>query len=438
MKIVVFTPGLKESAIGRMAALVTRELVARGHAVTVVRSEGGKRTSRPAHDFGCSAIAWTATLKVDKILADADAVIYHIGNSYEFHEGCLHWLALQRGLVCLHDFFLGHLFYGWAETRREEASGILESWYGRDLAQRFFSHPNGQSFIEDNRVNAPLTEWICSQASGVITHSQWGTDRVLASCSGPVCVVPLAYDAPETKQRKADRRSGSNARFNLLTVGHVNPNKRVVEVIKAIGADPKLRSSVNYRLVGAIEPDTRQELTELANRLEVTLTIEGEVSKAALAQAIQDADAVACLRWPTLEAASASAIEALLSGKAIMVTDTGFYHEIRSDCAFKIAHNRENEEIQATLRQMLSDREGVETLAKRGQDWALATFTAANYADQTEYLVKESFRIEPIISTLIGMHNQLGEWYGQKDVAMLPAALAKSLDLLSAPPPLRA
>lgn len=437
MKITVFTPGLKESAIGRMTALVTRELASRGHAVTVVRSEGGKRLTRPAHDFGCPAIAWSAIRKVEHALAEADTVIYHIGNSFEFHEGGLHWLGLRRGIVCLHDFFLGHLFYGWAETRRDEAKRILTAWYGSALAQRFFNHPNGESFIEDNRVNAPLTEWICSQAGGVITHSQWGTDRVLASCPGPICVVPLAYDAPESKQSAVSWKSGPKDRFNLLTVGHVNPNKRVVEVLQAIGSDPSLRVAINYRLVGAIEPAVQQELTDLATRLGVNLAIDGEVSKAALARAIQEADAVACLRWPTLEAASASAIEALLSGKAIMVTDTGFYHEIRSDCAIKIAHDREHEEIQAALRQMVADREAVEALAKRGQDWARATFTAVNYADQTEYLVKESLRIDPILTAIDRMHNQLGEWYGQKDLAMLPAALAKSLDLLSAPPPPR-
>src|SRR3712207_9006373 len=44
-------------------------------------------------------------------------------------EGGVRWLADFPGLVCLHDFFLGHLFYGWAQTDRPQAEAILQCWY---------------------------------------------------------------------------------------------------------------------------------------------------------------------------------------------------------------------------------------------------------------------------------------------------------------------
>ena len=120
-----------------------------------------------------------------------------------------------------------------------------------------------------------------------------------------------------------------------------------------------------------------------------------------------------------------------------MVTDTGFYHEIRADCAIKISYDVEHEEIQSALSRMLADPEAVLALASRGQAWARATFTPVNYADQTEFLVQEVLRTEPILNTVNAMHTQLASWFGEKNVALLPAALAKSLEVLSAPPPPR-
>lgn len=52
MKLIVFTPANTKSAIGRMTALVTRELIAQGSEVTVVRTEAKHLLSTDVHDFG--------------------------------------------------------------------------------------------------------------------------------------------------------------------------------------------------------------------------------------------------------------------------------------------------------------------------------------------------------------------------------------------------
>lgn len=379
MKLVIFTPSVRASAIGRVACLVTHSLVSSGHEVVIVRAESRSLLKLATHDFGVPMIRWDDEERVAAELAKADSVSYHIGDNFPFHEGCLEWLPRHSGIVCLHDFFLGHLFYAWAENRRDLADGILKRWYGEEDAKAFFATHENPDFISRTREVAPMTEWICALADGVITHSRWGIPRVSRSCQGPVEVVPLAYDAGDMAVNGPTERRRSDS-FRLLTIGHINPNKRVASVLRAVGGSAMLRSRCVYRLVGHIEPAAVVELSSLASRLRVNLVISGETDDRALASAVSDADVVSCLRWPSLEAASASAIESMLYGKATIVTNTGFYKEIPDDCVEKIPHEHEIDALRDTLEKLYADPDRRKQLGENAQRWAARTYTSSNYA----------------------------------------------------------
>ncbi|HEX6033602.1 MAG TPA: hypothetical protein VFY83_04170, partial [Anaerolineales bacterium] len=72
MNLIVFTPASVRSAIGRMAALVTRELVALGCQVTVVRTEAQRFLSTDMHDFGATVLAWDDEASVLALVRSAD------------------------------------------------------------------------------------------------------------------------------------------------------------------------------------------------------------------------------------------------------------------------------------------------------------------------------------------------------------------------------
>src|SRR5262245_34687205 len=118
-----------------------------------------------------------------------------------------------------------------------------------------------------------MVEWIASMADGVATHSSWGVDRVLASCGGPVDVMPLPYDAPHAVPADTADAPAHADRLMLLTVGHINPNKRVDTVIRAIASSPVLRERCHYHLIGRVEPGTHRNLTALAASLRVSLEV---------------------------------------------------------------------------------------------------------------------------------------------------------------------
>lgn len=423
MKLVMFSPGLRASAIGKVACLVTQALGESGHEVAVVRTEAEQLLDAPAHAFGVHVLRWTDQAAVGKLLTQADGVVYHVGDNFLFHAGCLHWLAQAPGIVCLHDFFLGHLFTEWSLDKRMQAVAIVQAWYGEQTASGYFEHVGSRDFIEATREAAPLTEWIAAQARAVLTHSSWGVERVLASCPGPVRVVPLAYAAADAAGALPVTSDADQDAFRILTVGHVNPNKRADSVIRAIAASEELRRQAVYTLAGAVAPEMAKQLRELAASLRVRVDILGEVDAAALGSLLRRADVVCCLRRPTLEAASASTIEAMLSGKVVIVEDAGFYSELPDECVRKIRPECEVDDLASVLDALRRDEAGRIELATRAGYWSRTVFTANNYSTQLVELVHECRRIEPLLVAMGRMAGHLRRWGRHEDLLASDATL---------------
>jgi glycosyltransferase involved in cell wall biosynthesis len=405
MKIVLFSPMAGTSAIGRVTALIVPALLELGHALTVVRTEQVHILPVAPHTCAARMIEWNDEPAVEEAVRDADSLVYQIGNNYEFHCGGLHWLERRPGIVCLHDFVVAHLFAGWAETRRPEADEVLHRWYGEAVARSFFAARGHREFLESASRDHPMTEWLCAMAYGVISHSRWGMSRVLRSCAGPARVVPLPYDAPAARPV-----SRADSKIMILTVGHANLNKRIESVISAIGRSTDLRDRVEYQLCGRIDPRYALELASAARTVGLRLRISGEVDDLGLQTAMNEADIVCCLRWPSLEAASATAIEAMLYGKAVVVTDTGFYSELPDDCVCKISMADEIGELHRALEHLISDSSARRALAERAQRWAEAIFTADNYARQIEEMARRVHRAGPVIEMVDALADRMNDW----------------------------
>jgi glycosyltransferase involved in cell wall biosynthesis len=427
MKIVMFTPVLKASAIGRVARLITRELVRLGHDVVVVRSEDEDLHGAETYDFGQVPIAWNEQPAVNAATSRADLILYQVGDNALFHRGCVEWLLRCPGVVCLHDYYLGHLFNGWATKRRAQAGQILRHWYGDKVAETFFELATRPMFMELTWEAAPMTEWICSMATGVITHSSWDVGRIQKACAGPVRVVPLAYDSlPVDARLEESGNSDNQGMLNILTVGYVNTNKRAASVIRAIGASPALRGRAVYRLVGPVRSSMVRELSALARGCGVRLRISGEVDDIGLSMAFQEADVVCCLRWPSLEAASASAIEAMLHGKAIVVTDTGFYRELPDELVTKVAPQDEVASLRCALERLGASHDLRATLGERSRDWAAKTFTARNYAEEVISMVEMSVRVRPLLEASAYFTRVMTSW-GDTGVGVGPASELRAM-----------
>ncbi len=419
MRFLIFSPVVRTSAIGRMAALVVRQLSEQGHEVSVVRTETSGHFGADAHDFGVIPIDWGQQSEITARAKECDAVVYQIGDNFDFHRGCLEWLPVLPGVVCLHDYFLGHLFWGWADLHgRERAQRVLSTWYGSDIAMDFFNTPSSTKFIESSRIAAPMTEWISAMASGVITHSGWDIARVLKSCSGPVEIVPLPYDKPSnftTYAQPIEANPVDGTALNVLTIGHVNANKRAESVICAIGSSAFLRARLCYRIVGKIEPLMATHLHQLARDKNVSIVITGEVDQATLAKEIFSADVMCCLRLPVLEAASASTIEAMLMGKATLVMNDGFYRELPDSCVFKISPESEEEDIRETLTKLATQPSLRVEIGNNAAIYAEKTFSAKRYAIRLAEICTSVAIMSPAVKATFYFASLIESWGGTRD-----------------------
>lgn len=409
MKLILFTPVIKSSAIARMACLVGRKLIENGYNLTVVRTENSSCYGEPIHPFGLNIVAWSDFDEIYHLTKTADVLIYQIGNHYPFHEGGVFWLSKLSGIVCLHDFYLTHLFKGWAQNNLAQAQLILKTWYGEKITREFFSFKNRESFIEWSYQNAPMTEWLCSMAEAIITHSSWHVERILNSCPGSVSSVPLPYESLLGEATSSSPLKKNNE-FYVLTIGHMNTNKRVKSVIQAIGKNRFLRKKITYNLVGHITEEMKINLLTFAKKLKVKILISGEVNDVELIKAIDKADLISCLRWPALETASASAIEAMLSAKPILVTNTGFYQEIPDKCAIKIDPKNEIKELTFTLEKLVNKPDDLKNIALKGYSWSKKNFMLDNYVSKLINIFSSSEKNKVILDAFQFFAKQIHHW----------------------------
>jgi glycosyltransferase involved in cell wall biosynthesis len=410
VKIALFSPVALSSAIGRVTALVVQALIEQRHDVVVIRTEDGVDLSAEARPMNCRIVSWEAAHRVQEVAQAADTVVYQIGDSYHFHRGCIEWLPRIPGIVCLHDYFVGSLFRAWGVAHRRDADSILRLWYGKQIADRYFSFHDPETFVARTSATAPMTEWVASMASGVLTHSSWAIERVLRSCPGPVRVAPLPYDILFSGPQEAGAKRSSE--FVILTVGHVNANKRVESVVRAIADSERLRATTVYRVVGRVEPAVAHRLEDLAKSLGVRLSMSGSVTDDVLRAALDEADVICSLRLPALEAASASAIEAMLYGKAVVVMNTGFYEELPDDVVRKVSPEREIFELREQLEGLLEDPQERRALGRRAAAWAARTFRADSYAESLIDLSSGVARATPALETSRFIAKTLMRWGG--------------------------
>ncbi len=379
MNLLYFSPVSKSSAIGRMNADVVKALMESGHQITVVATDAHPLDFTKTHVFDTSVIHWTNQASVSNKAITCDQLVYHIGDNYGFHVGAIKWISRMPGLTCLHDFYLGNLFYGnyAIDRNHQHYFNVVKQLYGEATANDYFVPMTAIDRIERTSQSAPMTEWIASLSSAIITHSSWGLDRIVKQFSGPTRVVPLSYLTPNTD---INLNPSIHDKIRILTVGHMNPNKRVHSIIHAISGSLHLKQHTLLQLVGPINADDSIQLKELADKLGVNISIFGSVNEEHLRRFFVDADISCCLRNPTLEAASASTIEAMQYGKAVIVLDHGFYKELPDDCVCKIPVDNEVAGLRNQLELLCKDQAYRKRLGEKAKNYAIHTFRPEQYA----------------------------------------------------------
>jgi glycosyltransferase involved in cell wall biosynthesis len=239
-----------------------------------------------------------------------------------------------------------------------------------------------------------MTEWLAARCEAALAHARFYAPKLETVCVGPVAVTPLCCPDRATPPGAPKAKS----RLTITTVGVMNPNKRVADVIQALGRSEALRACA-YRLVGPISDEERSRLESLAAEVGFeNLVIDGAVDDETLDRRLDEADIMVALRKPVLEGASGSACEGMLSGRPTVVANAGFYGELPDDLVFKIDGEIVVDELRSTLERLVADPALRLQTGKAARAWALETLNAARYAEAVEALAQAQVTSRPLLA----------------------------------------
>jgi len=401
MKIAWFTPLSEKSAIGRASTYIVREL-AKSADVELWHFEKG-----PLHSVADAKIVYAPSADLAR-LAGFDLVVYNFGNHLPFHGEIFDVSRQHPGIVVLHDFVMHHFFAAlYLESRRDPGAYLAEMEYRYGVAGRAAGERSLQGspvWETDEVVDFPLVERCTEGALGVIAHSEYLLEAVRLHYSGPTRKINLPYELPG--DRAAAGRSSLGVpgdQLMLLTIGHVNANKRVHATLEA------LPDGMHLVVAGPTDPNYKKRLDEIvaSRKLGSRVHFLGRVSDEVLHTCLDAADVCVNLRWPAIEGASASVIEEMLYSKPVIVSDVGFYKELPVDCVIKIHPAREHAELTSAL-QRLKDVVVRRGLGDAARVYAESTFRADAYAKDLTRFGWEVRHAQPLVNLTDRIAGELG------------------------------
>ncbi len=426
LRIAWASPLNQASAIGRVSVDVTNALSERGHEVRLIATEQPALAGLPRHPAEAPCVHWSE-VDLDQLGEDFDVVVANVGDHFDYHAGIFPLLDHAGCLGIFHDFYLYNLFQGWLRDvgrdrgegwRRARQISEITAVYGEPLAAIAGQAADGVLPLETIAARLPMTEWAAARCSGALAHAHFYLDRLMAGCPGPVAAGAL----PVSGRGIAPLQPREGDRVTLVTVGVMNANKCIAEAIAAIGASPRLAGTLDYRLVGPIEPAEAERLRALAGALGYQgLSIIGPVDEATLNQHLAAADIICCLRRPVLEGASGSAVEGLLAGRPVIVADAGFYAELPDEMVFKVPADIDAGALAAQLERLCENPVLRRTAGAKAKAWAEAHFGIAAYLDILEPLMWGTLTAEPVLA----VGRRLGAEFGRLDLGPFDPAVQR-------------
>jgi glycosyltransferase involved in cell wall biosynthesis len=282
--------------------------------------------------------------RVDVVVAEpgkrvpaADIALYHVGNDPDAHGWIVDALRKRPGVVVLHEYVLHHLVAG-ITIGRGDGRGYLDAME-RDLgvAGRLLGLGVLDNLLpllwETQPERFPLSGIVLDDAQGLIVHSDYVGERARAAGYGgrlwhiPHPAWPMGAVEP------AGDLSGDPL---IGCFGYLNMNKRIPELLEAFAALRRERPGARLLLVGGA--GERFDVQRRLERLSLSEGVErlDYVPEERMWSLMAACDVLVNLRYPTMGETSGSVIRALSLGKALVVSDVGWFAELPDDVVLKV------------------------------------------------------------------------------------------------------
>jgi glycosyltransferase involved in cell wall biosynthesis len=390
MRIAWFTPLCKASAIGRFGTTIVAALAKiPGCEVEIWthQRENLHATAQKVRHFNAKDVS-------AKDLAKFDYLVYNLGNYLPYHLPIFEISQRQPGVVILHDYCMHHFFAGYYLSHigsAEKYLAHLEDLYGPEARTKAARGLKGKRPLHeaDDVVAYPFWEACLSRAKAIVVHSDFGADLVRARSQLPVTAPSLPhlhYGKLEEGIPAINRGAvGDDGKIHLLSLGHVNPNKRIHVVLEALSKLPELKNAVRYHVIGPMDHQAyKKTLHDLTARygLESTVEFLGFQPDEVLYEHMCKAHVCVNLRHPVFETGSASLIEAMHFGLPTIVSDTGVYRDMPESCVWRIPLQDECSHLQQALQALITGPARRRQLSNNAREHIRLHCTAKIYAQK--------------------------------------------------------
>ena len=303
-------------------------------------------------------------------LRRTDVALYHVGNNPQAHGWIVDALRRRPGVVVLHDLVLHHLVAG-LTLARGNPSGYIAAMErdGGEEARRLAEDVSRGGVAppwETEPERYPLAGAILDHATGLVVHSRY-TERGAREegYRGRIWRIPLA--AAPVPDFEPARIEGSPV---IGSFGHVNPAKRIPQLLRAFS---KLRESfprARLVLAGAIAPGFELDRRIEGLGLEDAVVSEGYVDDRRLWALMGACDVIVSLRAPTMGETSAAALQALALGKPLVVSDLGWFAELPGEVVRHVpVGGPEIDVLAAVLEELAGEEAARRALGEAARDY---------------------------------------------------------------------
>ncbi len=400
MKIAWFTPFSNDSAIGKYSQSITNELIKKCDVDLWLST-----SCTDIHSTELKIFYYRPDDDLSKKLKDYDFIVYNMGNNLPFHRDIYEASNKVRGIVILHDFVMQHFFAAYYQSNGNRDAYVceMERLYGADCKDIANDSINGKKtplWETDKMMDYPFFEKAIEGAHGIVVHSGFHAERVKKRFLVPVSVIYHPFysysDAINNNHLRRTDIGIPEDKILILTVGHVNPNKRVDKVIEVLGKHKELAERVIYVIVGPYNHQRYySELQSIIERYNLNSVVRfaGYQPDDVLHAYLMNADIVVNLRYPTTEGAPWSLIEQLYFGRPLIVNNTGFYSELPDSCVLKVdVDEKEEENLYYALRNLINDGDLRKRIGMQGRQFANENFTPQRYCENfIEFLKKVKY-----------------------------------------------
>jgi glycosyltransferase involved in cell wall biosynthesis len=299
-------------------------------------------------------------------LSKYDSILYNIGNNPYYHSEIYDVFLKNNGVVILHDFVLYYLITGYYLDKYKSRNSFLEEMkYNlgdngiKEGLQILNSNTPPLQFNQPERF--PLNSRLIKTAKGIIVHSDYTKDLVKKIYPNANC-IKINQIAPEINllnqlsknqvQWIRNRYGIKESEVMLASFGFVAPTKRIHKVLESLS---KLKNkNFKYVIVGS-----GNYVSELVKKYNLTdkVIFTGFLSSSEFDNLMHSSDIVINLRYPYMGETSASAIRGLAFGKAMVVSDTGWFSELPDNAVVKVpVDGREVDVLTEKLEKLINDK----------------------------------------------------------------------------------